>query len=143
MSVHTPQMVYQYNEPTDERAIGFGLVELLALLGLKSAQDNPFGQMWTRKFSVVKGFGFTCDYINADEAAKRLITIINDIAASKWINASLYNIGRIDLNGQDGKPNGKCCIAAYLAVKADHEEDVKSVYGWVQFPEGGVPPRFK
>lgn len=130
-------------EPNDDRHSLYGVIELLALLGLKSCQDNPCIKFFDRKYAMVQCFGFTCDYADADDAAKRLITIINDMAASKWVVASLYNIGRFDLNGANGQPDGRCCIVSYLAVPAEREADVKSTYGWLQFPEGGLPPRFK
>lgn len=135
-------MVEQYNEKTGHSTL-YDVTELLRKLGLKTAQNNDFPGNWTRKYALVTCFGFRCDNADADEATKRLVTIINDMASSKWIKASLYNIGRVDLNGNDGLPNGECMIISYLAIPSDYEKDVKSAYGWVQFPEGGIPPRFK
>lgn len=136
------QMVEQYNEKNGPSTL-YDVTELLAKLGLKEAQDNPFDGNYIRKYALVTCFGFRCDYVDADDATKKLVTIINDMASSKWIWSSLYNIGRVDLNGNDGLPNGECMIISYLAIPSDYEKDVKSTYGWVQFPEGGVPPRFK
>lgn len=142
MSTKAIQAVHQYNEKTGNSTL-YDVTELLAKLGLKSAQDNPFDGNYTRKYALLQCFGFRCELTDVDEAAKKLITVINDMAANKWIKASLYNIGKIDLNGVDGLPNGECMIVSYLAIPSEFEANVKSTYGWVQFPEGGIPPRFK
>jgi hypothetical protein len=73
----------------------------------------------------------------ADSAAKQLIAVINEMAFNKQIKASLYNIGRMDLHGDK-----ECVIFSYLAIPTEHEDNVKKNYSWIQFPEGGIPPRF-
>jgi len=129
--------IHQYNEKVGPTTL-YEVTRLLALLKLKSAQDNPFSGNYQRKIAVMTCFGFHCDQVDADSAAKKLITIINDMAASKWIKASLYNMGRMDIPGSQ-----ECMVISYVAIPSEFEDDVKTVYGWVQFPEGGLPPRFK
>ena len=102
-SNRTHNMVHQYNEKTGPSTL-YEVTLLLEKLGLKSAQDNRFSGNYIRKYSIVMCFGFTCKNSDADDAAKQLIDIINVMATSKWINASLYNIGRMDLYG------GKECV---------------------------------
>lgn len=129
-------MVHQYNEKNGPSTL-FDVTLFLEKLGLKEAQDNPFDGNYIRKFSIVMCFGFMCKNSDADDAAKQLIDIINVMATNKWINASLYNIGRMNLFGGE-----ECVIFSYLAVPTEHEEHVKTNCS-AQFPEGGVPPRFK
>jgi hypothetical protein len=136
-STRSNSMIHQYNEKVGPSTL-YEVTVLLEKLGLKSAQDNKFGGNYVRKYAVVMCFGLTCQLSDADDATLELITQINDIALGKRIKASLYNIGRMDLYGGQ-----ECVIFSYLAIPSEHEEDVKKNYGHIQFPEGGVPPRFK
>ena len=133
----TYNMIHQYNEKTGPSTL-YEVTLLLEKLGLKSAKNNTFSGNYTRKCAIVMCFGFTCQLSEVDDATKKLITTVNDIAFGRRIRASLYNLGRMDLHG--GK---ECVVFSYLAIPSEHEEDVKKNYGWIQFPEGGVPPRFK
>jgi len=131
------KMIHEYNEKIGPSTL-YEVTLLLEKLGLKSAKDNPFDGNYIRKYALVMCFGFTCQLSEADDATKILVTTINDIALGRPIRASLYNLGRMDLHG--GK---ECVVFSYLAIPSEHEEEVKKNYGWIQFPEGGLPPRFK
>jgi hypothetical protein len=136
-SARSNSMIHQYNEKVGPSTL-YEVTVLLEKLGLKSAQDNTFAGNYIRKFAIVMCFGFMCQISEADDATKKLITHINDLALDKRIKASLYNIGRMDLYGGQ-----ECVIFSYLAIPSEHEEYVKKNYGHIQFPEGGTPPRFK
>lgn len=134
-------LIHQYNVPKHPGYYAYNTIELLALLGLKEAQDNPCEKLYDRKYAPVKFFGFRCDPADLDKARNKLVSIINDMAASKWIIASLYNLGTLELVSDPLTPGTrKICIFSYLAVDLDHEDDVKAVYSFAEFKEGGVPP---
>lgn len=136
--------IYQYNEPTDERHIMYGLFELAALLGIKSADNNPCGQMYIRQAAKVRYFGFRCRPEDLDKARYKLARIINDMATSKWIIASLYNLGVMELASDPLTPSTKkVCVFSYLAVKPEHDQHVSDTYSFAEFIEGGLPPEFK
>ena len=130
-------MVHQYNEKNGPSTL-YEVTLLLEKLGLKSAQNNKFNSNYIHKYAIVMCFGFTCQLSEADDATKKLIIAINDIALNKRIKASLYNLGRMDLHGDK-----ECVVFSYLAIPSEYEEDVKKNYSQIQFPEGGLPPRFK
>lgn len=144
MNTKTQGLIHQYNEPTNERHVLYNLFELAALLGVKAAQDNPCAQMFVRKVAKVRFFGFTCEPHNLDKARDQLIRIINDMASSKWLIASLYNLGTLELASDPLMPGTKkFAIFSYLAVKPEHDADVDMTYSFVEFTEGGTPPEFK
>lgn len=137
-------LIHQYNEPTDERHVLYGLFELAALLGIKAADDNPCGQMFQRKAARVRYFGFTCSPKDLDAARNKLIRIINDMASSKWLIASLYNLGTLELASDPLTPSTKrIAVFSYLAVRPECESAVDQTYSFAEFSEGGVPPEFK
>jgi hypothetical protein len=90
-------MVYQYSESDNAFPEFYDAIELLGLLGLKSAYYNPLEGTFTRKIAVVQHFGFVCDKKDVDKARLKLIGIVNDMAASGWLKASLCNLGSLEL----------------------------------------------
>ncbi len=138
----TNNLIHQYNDwssPGGEHA--YALVELLALLGIKSAINNPV--QYVRSISVVQHFGFTCHPSRVDDAIDKISSAVNDMASSKWINASMYNLGLIQLGKLNPTDPDRVCVFSYVAVKHAHEMDVETVYGWMKFKEGAVPPELK
>lgn len=142
LSIKSNGTIYQYNEyvnPWGQEL--YNIVDLLSLLRIKSAYDNPV--QYVRCVAKVHHFGFTCHPSRVDAAVDKLISIINDMSSSKWINASMYNLGSIQLGKLDPADPDRVCVFSYLAVKHNHEMDVQSTYGWATFQEGGLPPEFK
>jgi hypothetical protein len=141
MGVKAHGTMHQYNKPVNEWSYLFNLIELIALLGIKSAEHNPC--QFTREVARVHCFGFTCQPSEVDKATLKLVAAINDMANSKWVMASLYNLGMIELQRVKPQDPHKVCIVSYLAVPYDKETDLASAYSWLQFPDGGMPPEFK
>lgn len=138
----TQQLLYQYNESDHPYPELWDTIELLGLLGLKSAYHNPLEGTFTRKVAVVQHFGFVCDKKDIDKARRKVINIVNDMAASGWLKASLCNLGSMELGTNPMFPSIKNRVAvfSYVAVKHDHEGDVKNLYGNAMFKEGAMPP---
>ena len=144
MNTKAQGLIHQYNEPTDERHVLYNLFELAALLGIQSASNNPCDQMFIRKVAKVKFFGFKCKPQDLDRARDKLIRIINDMAASKWLIASLYNLGTLQLaNYPYTGGSGDIAVFSYLAVRPEFEEAVDMTYKFAEFSEGATPPEFK
>lgn len=142
LNIKTNGLIHQYNEwttPWGEHL--YAVSELLALLGIKAAYHNPV--QYVRNIARVHYFGFTCHPSQIDEATNKLVSIINDMSSSKWVIASMYNLGSIELGKLNPADPDKVCVFSYLAVKHNHETDVQNTYGWATFQEGGLPPEFK
>lgn len=141
----TPHMIYQYNDSDHPYPEFYDTIELLGLLGLKSAYHNPLEGTFTRKIAVVQHFGFVCDKKDIDKARRKVINIVNDMAASGWLKASLCNLGSMELAVNPMFPSIKNRVAvfSYVAIKHDCERYVKDLYGNAMFKEGGMPPEFK
>lgn len=142
-NLQTNGMVHQYVESNHEWSHLHGLMELIALLGIKSAKHNPCEKFFDRKYAMVHCFGFSCEANKIDAATIELINNVNDMASNKFVNASLYNLGMMKLGKHDPADPDMYCVFSYLAVPHEHEATVKSKYSHLQFPEGGLPPRFK
>lgn len=134
-------LLHQYNTVNDERACMYGLFELAGLLGIKSAEFNPCVNFYTRQIVKVRFFGLQCQPNEVIPCIHRVIDAINDMASKKWLQASLYNLGMMELRDKDDKPI--FAVYSYLAPKVEHETDVESMYGHIEFLEGGMPPEFK
>lgn len=138
----TSNMIFQYNVWTDPWGQElYNLIELVALLGVKEADNNP--AKYTCKYSRVLSFGYTCSPNQVDDAAAKLIQAINDMAANKWINASMYNLGIIELGKINDTDPDRVCVVSHLAVKAEHDMDATETYGMLMFQEGGLPKEYK
>ncbi len=69
-----------------------------------------------------------------------MIEAINDMASKKWLVASLYNLGMMELASDPLDPSTKrFIIFSYLAPFHNHEKDVEIAYSHLEFQEGGVP----
>lgn len=141
----TNSMLYQYNESTNKYPEFYNTIELLGLLGLKSAYQNPLEGTFRREIARVFYFGFTCQKGQEQGARMKLIRAINDMAASGWLKASLCNLGSMELGTNPLFPSIKDRVAvfSYVAVKHDCEGHVENTYANYMFPEGGLPPEFK
>lgn len=134
-------LIHQYNTINDERAHMYNLFELASLLDVRSALHNPCINFYTHNFVKVKFFGLTCQPHEVIPCIYKVIEAINNMASNKWLQASLYNLGMMELRDVDGKQS--FAIFSYLAPKAEHEIDVEQAYSHIEFQEGGVPPEFK
>jgi hypothetical protein len=142
--VQSQNLIHQYNEIVDDRAYLYNLVELLGLLGLKSCQNNPYGQFYVRKVAKVRYFGTLCKANEVIPGIHKIINAINHMASQKWLKASLYNLGMMELASDPLDPSTKrFVIFSYLAVSPDHEQDVDLFAKGIEFQEGAVPPEFK
>lgn len=134
-------LVHQYSEPNRPEHSLYHLFELAALLGIKSADENPCETMFTRRFALVRFFGFTCHPNDLDKARNKLIAIINDMSTSKWVIASLYNLGTLEFASDPLTPTTKkIAVFSYLAVDSNFDEAVSATYNFAEFKEGGTPP---
>lgn len=136
--------IHQYDVPIDERYVLYGLIELASLLGVQAADLNPCVNMFQRRLAKVRFFGFLCEPKDLDEARVKLINIINDMASNKWLIASLYNLGTMELANDPLNPSAKkILVFSYLAVKPEFDGFVDRAYSFAEFTEGGLPPEFK
>jgi len=140
----TYNLTHQYDIITSPLCNLYNTIELLALLDIKSANYNPCENLVVHTVSPVKYFGITCSSQDLDKARNKLIDAINDMASNKWLIASLYNLGTIELASDPLDPTTKRYIVfSYLAPYDEHIASVDAAYGWLQFQEGSIPPEFK
>jgi hypothetical protein len=66
-----------------------------------------------------------------------LVNFINDLASKNLIRGILTPLMSLELVG------GKIVIVSYIAVDQPNEALVQSLYGTLEFKEGGIPPEFK
>jgi hypothetical protein len=60
--------------------------------------------------------------------------MLNSLASQNLIRAVLAPLTAVDLIG------GKVVVVSYIAVDQPNEALVQSMYGSLQFQEGGIPP---
>lgn len=137
-------LLHQWNEALDDRAYLHGAIELLALLDIKSAEDNPADQFWVRTCAPVRFFGVTCEAKDVIPGINKMIAAVNDMAKNKWLKASLYNLGMLELASDPLTPSTKkFCIFSYIVVDPKFDVDATTAYGDIEFKEGGMPPEYK
>lgn len=99
--------------------------------------EDLFVSNYVREVSQVKYYGHTVERHKVAEAALSLINFFNDLASKGLIRAVLTPLMSLELVG------GKIVIVSYLAVDQPNEALVQSMYGALEFREGGLPPEFK
>ena len=143
LNTQTRNMIHQRVESNHPWSHLYGLIELAALLGIKSAEHNPCEKFFDRKLDIVMCFGYTCFPHQVGVVANDIVQHTNDMASNKLITASLYNLGMFELGKLDPNDPDRVVVFSYLAVPTEHEDYVKQTYSFMQFPEGGMPPEFK
>ena len=141
----TRNLIYQYNQSEHKYYQMYDVIELLGCLGLKEAESNPLEHTFERKLAIVRYFGFTCRKKDKYQACHKLIGVINDMAASDWLVASLVNLGSLELGINPMFPsiNDRVAVFSYVAVKEEYSNIVTDLYRNCEFTEGGIPPEFK
>jgi hypothetical protein len=145
LNIKTSHMLHQYNNVINQHHVLFNTIELLALLGLKSAYNNPCEAMYVREIAKVECFALSCQDYQINQVANELICAINDMALHQCIRASLYNLGLMEVNASSD-PNvqdKRYVVYSYLAIDHTKEQFVKSNYGNLMCVEGGMPTEFK
>jgi hypothetical protein len=135
-------LIYQYNEVVNDGAYLYNTIELLRLL--KVTKDNPATNSYIRKAAAVNFFGVTCKVNEVVPGIHKIVDAVNDMAKNKWLKASLYNLGMLELASDPLTPSTKrFVIFSYLAVDDKYQQDVDKAYGHLKFAEGGIPSEFK
>lgn len=143
--IQTNSLLYQWNHRNEHsRSYLYGLMELAGLLGIRAADQNPCGALFTRMATPVKFFGVTCEGHQVIPGVNRMIDAINSMAKNKWLKASMYNLGMMELQNEDPSVQTKrFVIFSYLVVDPQYDIDVVNQFGNLLFQEGGLPPEFK
>ena len=136
----TQSLIHQWN-----RQVGNGLFEgkhvgqlgiVLGKLGIKSYKDL-FISNFIPEVSMVSFFGYTTKRSKLIDASLSLINFFNDLASKNLIRAVLNPLTAIEL------ADGRFAVISYIAVDQPNEALVQSMYGHLEFKEGGLPPEFK
>lgn len=133
----TNNMVHQWDEKVGdnkyEGKAAYALGELLGKFELPSYHTLQTYNV-IRRISMVRCYGITTDLSRVGEASLKLVAMFNDLASQSLIRAVLASFILVELVG------GKIAIVSYIAVDQPNEALVQSMYGSLEFQEGGIPP---
>lgn len=132
----TYSTVHQWNRKVDDNKYkgeqAYALGELLGKLNVPNYESLQLCN-YVREVSLVKYYGVTTSLAKVGEATLKMVNMLNDLASRNLIRAVLAPLMSIELIG------GKIVVVSYIAVDKPNEALVQSLYGALQFQEGGVP----
>lgn len=135
----TTSLIHQWNRQTGnsqfEGDVAHSLGKLLEKLNIKSFADL-FASNYVREVSKVQYFGHIAELNKVGAAAISMVNFFNDLASKGLIRAVLTPLTSVELVG------GKIVLVSYVAIDQQNEAVVQSIYGSMQFIEGGLPPEF-
>ncbi len=132
----TYSTIHQWNRKVDDNKYkgeqAYALGEFLGKLNISNYETLQLCN-YVREVSQVKYYGVTATLEKVGEATIKMVNMLNDLASRNLVRAVLAPLMSVELVG------GKIVVVSYIAVDKPNEALVQSLYGALQFQEGGVP----
>lgn len=109
------------------------LGSLLSKFKIKSWEDLCQSS-YVREVSMVRFFGCKANKDKVSNAALFMVNVFNDLASKSLIRAVLTPLVSIELQADN-----TFVLVTYIAVDKQNESLVQSLYGHLEFKDGGVP----